>query len=326
MVIRSEERERRRETFRRVAPLFGTVQPASVLRDEARFGSLLRSPGEGIFKPRWATHALAIASMLSSPYTDQITFLEDRSWLMAYSPKAGGLDIAANVALLNCLEDGEPVLVLRQRTDKRSGSGSSYLIAGLGHIERYDPGQDVFQLRGLHVEEVARYIYSQNHLRDDLVETAVRLEALENWTPLVQEERAIYQVNRLKRDAAFRDVVLSNYNYACAVTGLRFRFGTHVEAEAAHIIGKEAHGPDDPRNGLALSRTAHWAFDRGIFTLSDDYEIRIHDRARGKDQRFNLIFEAEGKQIMLPNEEFNKPHPEALAWHREQRFGAFLQD
>ena len=75
---------------------------------------------------------------------------------MAYSPKAGGLDIAANVALLNCLQDGEPVLVLLQRTDKRCGSGSTYLIAGLGHIERYDPGQDVFQLRGLHVEEVAR--------------------------------------------------------------------------------------------------------------------------------------------------------------------------
>ena len=181
-------------------------------------------------------------------------------------------------------------------------------------------------MRGLHVEEVARYIYGQRDLADDLVETAVRLEALEDWTAVVQEERAIYQVNRVKRDAAFREIVLSNYNHACAVTGLRFRFGAHVEAEAAHIIGKEAHGPDDPRNGLALSRTAHWAFDRGIFTLSDDYEIRIHDRARGKDQRLNLIFEAEGRQITLPNERFNKPHPEALPWHRERRFGAFLQD
>jgi hypothetical protein len=325
-VIRPEERERRREIFRRAAPLFGTVQPASLLRDVTRFGSLLRSPGEGIFKPQWATHALAIASMLSSPYTDQITFLDDRSWLMAYSPKSGGLDIAANVALLNCMEDREPLLVLRQRTDKRSRSGSTYLIAGLGYIERYDAQRDVFQLRGLHIEEVARYIYGKHDLADDLVETAVRLEALEDWTPVVQEERAIYQVNRLKRDAAFRDVVLSNYDYTCAVTGFRFRHGTHVEAEAAHIIGKQAHGPDDPRNGLALSRTAHWAFDDGIFTLSDDYEIRIHDRARGRDQRLTPIFAAEGKQILLPKEGFYKPHSEALAWHREIRFGAFLRE
>src|SRR5260370_11030820 len=263
MVIRSEERERRQEIFRRVAALFGTVQPASVLRDQARFGSLLRSPGEGIFKPHWATHALAIASMLSSPYTDQITFLEDRSWLMAYSPKSGGLDISANVALLNCMHDREPVLVLRQRSDKRSRQGSTYLVAGLGHIERYDVEHNIFQLRGFHVEEVASYIYGHRNLVDDLVETAVRLEALEDWTPVVQQERTIYQVNRLKRDAAFRDVVLSNYGYACAVTGLRFRHGTHVEAEAAHIIGRDADGPVDPRNGLALCRTAHWAFDYG---------------------------------------------------------------
>jgi predicted restriction endonuclease len=244
---------------------------------------------------------------------------------MAYSPKSGGLDVAANVALFNCMEDREPVLVVRQQTDKNSRSGSTYLIAGLGQIERYDAQQDVFQLRGLHIEEVIRYLYGESKLADDLVETAVRLEALEDWTAVVQEERAVYRVNRLTRDAAFRDVVLTNYGYTCAVTGLRFRRGAYVEAEAAHIIGKEARGPDDPRNGLALSRTAHWAFDHGIFTLSDHYEVTIHDRARDGDQRLAPLFEAEGKQIVLPKESFYRPHPEALAWHREQRFGAFLR-
>jgi len=326
MVIRSAERERRREIFRRVVPLFGTVRPASVLRDITRFGSYLRSPAEGIFKPQWATHALSISSMLSSPYTDQIAFLSDRSWVMAYSPKSGGLQLAANVALLNCMEDQEPLLVLRQQTDKRSRLGSTYLIAGLGQIFQYDPNQDVFRLRGLHVEEVTTYLYGRSNLADDVLETAVRLEALEEWIPTVQEERAIYHVNRLKRDAAFRDVILSNYGYSCAITGLRFRHGTHIEAEAAHIIGKNARGPDDPRNGLALSRTAHWAFDHGIFTLSDDYEVRIHDHARDGDQRLTSIFEAEGKQILLPNEAFYRPHPSALAWHREHRFGAFLRE
>ena len=323
-MIRPEERDRRREIFRRVAPLFGTVQPALLLRDKDRFGSFLRSPAEGIFKPQWATHAFSISSMLSSPYTDQITFLADRSWVMAYSPKAGGLDLAANVALFNCMEDNEPVLVLRQQTDKRSGS--TYLIAGLGQILRFDANEDVFRLRGLHADEVTSYLYGRSDLADDLLETAVRLEALEEWVPIVQEERAIYRVSRLKRDAAFRDVILGNYGYTCAVTGLRFRCGTHIEAEAAHIIGKENRGPDDPRNGLALSRTAHWAFDRGIFTLSDDYEVLIHKSARDGDQRLTPIFEAEGRQILLPNEAFYRPHRAALAWHRDRRFGAFLRE
>jgi hypothetical protein len=37
------------------------------------------------------------------------------------------------------------------------------------------------------------------------------------------------------------------------------------------------------------------------------------------------LIEAEGRQILLPNESFYRPHPEALAWHREQR-GAFLNE
>lgn len=325
-MIRSEERDRRRDIFRRVAPLFGTIQPASILRDDTRFGSYLRSPAEGIFKPNWATHALAISSMLSSPYTDQITFLGDRSWVMAYSPKSGGLDAASNVALFNCMEDQEPVLVLRQQTDKRSRSGSTYLIAGLGQLMRYDASRNVFHLRGLHVEEVTTYLYGISNLTDDLLETAVRLEALEEWVPTVQEERAIYQVNRLKRDGAFRDVILSNYGYSCAVTGLRFQHGGNIEAEAAHIIGKDALGPDDPRNGLALSRTVHWAFDHGIFTLSDDYEVCVHERARDGDQRLTPVFDAGGRQILVPKEAFYRPHPSALAWHRKHRFGAFLRE
>jgi hypothetical protein len=33
--------------------------------------------------------------------------------------------------------------------------------------------------------------------------------------------------------------VLSNYGFTCAVTGQRFRHGKTIEAEAAHIIGKD---------------------------------------------------------------------------------------
>ena len=49
--------------------------------------------------------------------------------------------------------------------------------------------------------------------------------------------------------------------------------GKMIEAEAAHIIGKDVLGTDDPRNGLALSRTVHWAFDDGLFTISAEYEF-----------------------------------------------------
>jgi hypothetical protein len=40
-------------------------------------------------------------------------------------------------------------------------------------------------------------------LSDELIETALRLESLEQWTPFVAEDRAIYRVSEQKRDAAF---------------------------------------------------------------------------------------------------------------------------
>jgi hypothetical protein len=67
-VIDPVERERRILIYRRTTPLFGTVQPAALLKDAERFGHILHHFAEGIFKPQWATHALSISSMLSSPF------------------------------------------------------------------------------------------------------------------------------------------------------------------------------------------------------------------------------------------------------------------
>jgi hypothetical protein len=325
-VIDPVERERRILIYRRVTPLFGTVQPAAVLKDAERFGHILHHFAEGIFKPQWANFAFSISSMVASPYTDQIEYLADRSWTMAYSPKSGGLEVAANRALIACMDDQEPLLVFRQTSDKQSRTASRYLIAGLGAVQRFEAAAHVFQIRGLHAEEISRYLYGNYGLADDLLETALRLESLEDWTATVQEDRAIYRVNRQKREAAFRDIILANYGFTCAVTGQRFRHGKTIEAEAAHIIGKDVLGTDDPRNGLALSRTAHWAFDRGLFTISDQYELIVHREAKAADHALFPILEGTGNSILLPSESVYRPHPEALEWHRKERFGAFLRD
>lgn len=97
--------------------------------------------------------------MLSSPYTDKIEYLSDRSWTMLYSPKAGGLEVTSNQALVRCMQDHEPLLVFRQVTSKMDRDGSTYLIAGLGLIEGFESGSGLFRIRGMHVEEVSRYLY-----------------------------------------------------------------------------------------------------------------------------------------------------------------------
>ena len=67
------------------------------------------------------------------------------------------------------------------------------------------------------------------------------------------------------------------------MTGLRIiNGGGRSEVQAAHIRPVASSGPDSVRNGLALSGTAHWMFDRGLLSIGDDYSILIaHDRGAG---------------------------------------------
>jgi putative restriction endonuclease len=194
-------------------------------------------------------------------------------------------------------------------------------LLGLGFVENFDASTSLFRIRGLEWDETSMFLGVG--LSDGLLETALRVESLEQWTPFVAEDRAVYKVSRQKRDAAFRNIVLANYGYTCAVTGQRFHSPHHIEADGAHIIGKDVRGTDDPRNGVALSRSAHWAFDRGIFRISDQYEVVVNPRvADASTDKFPVI-EMDRQKVKLAKDEYYWPHPEALAWHKEEVFDRF---
>jgi putative restriction endonuclease len=108
------------------------------------------------------------------------------------------------------------------------------------------------------------------------------------------------------------------------VTGLRFNSKKHTEAAAAHIIGKSALGTDDPRNGIALSQSVHWAFDHGIFTITDQFEVLINPKARTARIAAFPLMELDRKPIQLPKDTYYRPHPEALEWHRKEVFDKFV--
>lgn len=319
-----DDRTKRRQIFAALASRFGRIVPASfVQRPELPGVDRVHPLIEGIHKPAWSNYALSIASMLKSPYHDQAHFHPDGSWWMHYSPKAGGMNLAANAALVRCMTDAEPLLVLKQVNDKSSTSGSRYRLLGLGLVEAFDVARDLFRIRGVPADRFTDYLGVA--LEDDLVETALRLESLEEWRPFLQEDRVLYRVNAQRRDQAFREVVLENYDRACAVTGQKFVYAAAVEADAAHIIGKGELGTDDPRNGLALSKSVHWAFDQGVFTISDQYEVVIHPEAKRAVSNSFPLLEADRRRIVLPSDPAYHPHPEALAWHLKERFGLFAK-
>lgn len=134
-----------------------------------------------------------------------------------------------------------------------------------------------------------------------------------------QRNRISVTVSRILRDRVFRRVVLRAYDERCAITGLKLINGSgRAEVAAAHIRPVEASGPDIVSNGIALSGTAHWMFDRGLISLADDMEILI-SRQTNDPQGIRSIINKSGRALE-PRRISDRPHPHFLKWHRENFF------
>jgi putative restriction endonuclease len=119
------------------------------------------------------------------------------------------------------------------------------------------------------------------------------------------------------RDEAFRRQVRLAYDNRCAMSGLRLiNGGGRPEVQAAHIRPVASAGPDSVRNGLALSGTLHWMFDRGLISIDDDFRIL---RANGMPDDVARLIRPEAT-LLLPSDEALRPHPSFLRFHREQVF------
>jgi putative restriction endonuclease len=112
---------------------------------------------------------------------------------------------------------------------------------------------------------------------------------------------------------------LEAYNCQCAFTGFKFvNGGGRAEAQAAHIKPVEASGPDIVTNGIALSGTVHWMFDRGLLSLADDLSILLSARINDLDGARKIINHS-GRASLPLNPAF-RPHPRYLEWHRTNCF------
>ena len=132
-------------------------------------------------------------------------------------------------------------------------------------------------------------------------------------------ERVSYLSSRIVRDRIFRRIVLCAYDERCAISGLKLiNGGGRAEVAAAHIQPVQANGPDIVSNGLALSGTAHWMFDRGLISLSDGLDVLISRHANDPDG-VRAFINRSGRAI-APQRAFERPHPHFLRWHREHCF------
>jgi putative restriction endonuclease len=127
------------------------------------------------------------------------------------------------------------------------------------------------------------------------------------------------------REARFRIRVVTAYNCTCALTAYRLTTITAGSiVDAAHIHDFRDTRNNDPRNGIALSKNAHWTFDQGLWTISDDYRIIVaigHFAEAGPSQ-LDLLESYQGRKVPLPEDKTLWPDPIHVAWHRKARFKA----
>lgn len=124
---------------------------------------------------------------------------------------------------------------------------------------------------------------------------------------------------RAQRSHSFRSAVMRAYGNRCAVTGEAiFAPSGNSSNDAAHIIPVESNGADIIQNGLALRKDLHWAFDRGLWSISTTSEVAVSDRL---DLNANPVLAAlRGHRLRDPGSPDWKPAAEAIEWHRENRF------
>ncbi|MDJ0599966.1 MAG: HNH endonuclease [Crocosphaera sp.] len=133
--------------------------------------------------------------------------------------------------------------------------------------------------------------------------------------------RKFYMRKSLVRDSFFRKAVIHAYDYRCSLCQLRvIKSLSQSIVDGAHIKPFAQFYDNKIDNGISLCKNHHWAFDRGIFSIDNNYQVLISDNFSEDSPNTKPIREFQGETILLPNSPTYFPSLEAIQWHRQNIF------
>lgn len=221
-------------------------------------------------------------------------------------------DSPGNSTLIDACSSDIPVHFFYKRAD-----GENWEYQGLVEVVGYEfserDGRDVLVFTMEHRQQADEHQPSRTQIEEEKTDLQQATES----APQLTEDQAEYTESRRRaRDRAFTELVRDAYDEQCAICGeARETPDGNPEVEAAHIYPKHKGGSDDVRNGLALCKLHHWAFDTGWLSLSDDYEILVIEAPdRNGYHEFKRL---ENGSIQLPDSDEANPHPMFIREHRQ---------
>lgn len=163
---------------------------------------------------------------------------------------------------------------------------------------------------------------SANIIGDRKVEQAIETQQKQALTSIDSSNLAQAMGANLFNSRTFHDFVMMAYGGKCAVTHRVISCNGFDNLEAAHIMPQAHNGSFLPCNGIAMSRDMHCVFDKGFFTIEDDYTIVVHPDVLKTDSYLN---DYHGNKIYIPQVDYFRPHPMFLQHHRDKVYGTFRQ-
>lgn len=293
----------RRELLEKLRELDGSIRTSAQLR-----ATLPGFRGQkGIYKPRGSSHALWIRQTLRRAYPDKdLVVNPDGSWEYDYSPegRAGRpeMTLDTNRSLLQCMEDGVPVGVIRQVST--TGSDRTYEVRGLGYVSGFDGTH--FRIKGEPIDITDRPVELPSRLRFD---------------PFDRTFPALAPALRKIRDQRFKLAIRRVYHERCSLCNLGYHLGsTPLALEAAHLIPVEDHGTSkDVRNGMLLCSNHHTLFDNFAWTFDEEYRVLVtSDRPFRKSASANHIMTMENRRLPnLPDNTLEQPDSQAVRYRMD---------
>jgi putative restriction endonuclease len=266
------------------------VLPRSLLQEGFQFkGERIPLLGpQGIFKPRLMELPLSITTTPGGPYDD--SFGEGDRLLYRY--RGTDPQHRDNVGLRRAMQEKQPLIYFFGLVK------SEYLAVWPVYIVGDNPSALTFQVVA---EDVNRMVQQPEQFLRTADEDARR-----------QYQTAQVRVRLHQR--SFRERVLQAYHTQCSLCHLRHR----ELLDAAHIIpDPDPMGWPVVRNGLALCKLHHAAFDSYLLTITPDYLVHIREDILKEDDGPVLQHALKGLEhshILLPHNPKDWPNREALEW------------
>ena len=199
-----------------------------------------------------------------------------------------------NAGLLKSMNEGLPVRVIRGHKHKSQFSPKSgYTYAGLYSVV------DAWQKTGKSGFKICRFrlVYAgDNTERKSAEEIELDLDH-----DVREQKRTRGTVLRIVRDTKLAHDVKALYNHKCQVCGVAIPTKNGFYSEGAHIkpLGKPHNGDDSLANLLCLCPNHHVMFDKGSFSIFDNYDLlgveyeRLNVHPKHKIENANLNYHRE---------------------------------